>query len=221
MRRRFPCRSSFRRVAVGLSAALTAGSLGATDVAVVGLFPNKALVQIDGGSPRTLSVGQRTAEGIVLIAVERDVATFDIDGKRATIGLTQARVGRSEPSAQSTVIMADLQGHFPAEGQVNGRPMRFLVDTGATYVSLPSADARRLGVDYTKGQPVLMRTASGATRGYLIKLDTVSVGSVTMYGVDAVVLDGDGLSLPLLGMSFLNRMDMRREGNVMTLTKRY
>ena len=209
------------RCAAAFAAALAAGSLGATEVSVVGLFPSKALVQIDGGAPRTLSVGQKTAEGVALIGVDRDAATFDIDGKRATIGLTQARVGRSEASAQSAVIMADLQGHFPADGQVNGRPMRFLVDTGATYVSLPSADARRLGVDYAKGQPVLMRTAGGTARGYLVKLDTVSVGTVTVYGVDAVVLDGDDLSLPLLGMSFLNRMDMRREGNVMTLTKRY
>jgi len=201
--------------------ALAAGGAQATDVTVVGLFPNKALVQIDGGAPRTLSAGQSTAEGVTLIGVEHDAATFEIDGKRATLGLGQARIGRSEPSAQSATITADLQGHFPADAQVNGRPMRFLVDTGATYVSLPSADARRLGIDYAKGQQVLMRTASGGARGYMVKLDTVSVGSVTVYGVDAVVLEGEGLAVPLLGMSFLNRMDMKREGNIMTLTKRY
>jgi aspartyl protease family protein len=211
-------RSSF---VVATVFAFAASGAAATDITVVGLFPNKALVQIDGGAPRTLTVGQKTAESVTLVGVDRDAATFEIDGKRTTIGLGQARIGRSEPSAQSATIMADLQGHFPAEAQVNGRPMRFLVDTGATFVSLPSADARHLGIDYTKGQQVLMRTASGGARGYMIKLDTVSVGGVTVYGVDAVVLEGEGLAVPLLGMSFLNRMDMKREGNVMTLTKRY
>ena len=206
---------------VAAAFAFVAAGVAATDVTVVGLFPNKALVQIDGGAPRTLSAGQRTAEGVTLIGVEHDAATFEIDGKHVTLGLGQARVGRSEPSAQSATIMADLQGHFPADAQVNGRPMRFLVDTGATFVSLPTVDARRLGIDYAKGQQVMMRTASGGARGYMVKLDTVSVGGVTVYGVDAVVLEGEGLAVPLLGMSFLNRMDMKREGSVLTLTKRY
>jgi len=96
-----------------------------------------------------------------------------------------------------------------------------MVDTGATITALPAADARRLGIDVSKGQVVLMRTANGTARGRQVKLDVVSVGGVTLYGVDAVVMDGDGLAFPLLGMSFLNRMDMKREGSVMTLTKRY
>ena len=66
-----------------------------------------------------------------------------------------------------------------------------------------------------------MRTANGYTPGYLVKLDTVSIGGVTIYGVDAVVLEGSGLAHPLLGMSFLNRMNMKREGDIMTLTRRY
>ncbi len=66
-----------------------------------------------------------------------------------------------------------------------------------------------------------MGTANGTTSGYLVKLDTVKVGSVTLHGVDAVVMEGRGLGSPLLGMSFLNRMDMKREGDIMTLTRRY
>ncbi|MCC6197620.1 MAG: TIGR02281 family clan AA aspartic protease [Burkholderiales bacterium] len=194
---------------------------GATDVTVVGLFPNKVVVQVDGGPLRTLTPGQKTPEGVTVVAVDRDSATFEIDGKRSTLRMGQARIARSTPAVESVTLTADLKGHFTADGQVNGRTVHFLVDTGATVIALPSGEAKRLGVDYEKGQKVLMRTANGTGAGYLVKLDSVAVGSVTLYGVEAVVVEGAGLALPLLGMSFLNRMDMKREGNIMTLTKRF
>jgi len=193
----------------------------AADVTVVGIFPNKAVVQIDGGSLRTLAVGQKTAEGVTLLSVDRDSATFDIDGSRATLGLGQARISRTEPVAQSVRLTADLQGHFRTDGQINGRTVAFTVDTGATVIALPSSEATRIGIDYQRGQKVAMRTANGTTGAYLVKLDTVSLGGVTLHGVEAVVVEGNVLAFPLLGMSFLNRMDMKREGDVMTLTRRY
>lgn len=202
-------------------ALLVPPTAAATDVVVSGLMRDKAVVQIDGGALRTLSVGQKTAEGVVLVSVERDSALFEIDGKRVTLGLGQARLARNEAAPHTATLVADLAGHFTAHGQVNGRPMRFMVDTGATVTALPASEARRVGVDASKGQLVLLQTANGTARARLVKLDTVTVGGVTLYGVEAVVMEGDGLHLPLLGMSFLNRMDMKREGNVLTLTKRY
>jgi aspartyl protease family protein len=199
---------------------VSAGASG-MDITISGLFTNKAVVQIDGGPLRTLSVGQKTAEGVVLVSVDRDAATFDIEGKRVTLGLGHARMVSSAPAAQSAVLTADLQGHFSADGQVNGRTVRFVVDTGATLIALPASEARRIAIDYRKGQKIMMGTANGNAPGYLIKLDTVSVGSVMIHGVDAVVIEGAGLSYPLLGMSFLNRMNMNREGDIMTLTRRY
>jgi len=80
---------------------------------------------------------------------------------------------------------------------------------------------RRLGIDYEKGQRAGVRTANGAATGYLVKLDTIGVGSVMLYGIDAIVIEGSGLATPLLGMSFLNRMNMKREGDIMTLTSRF
>lgn len=209
------------RIVLAALATLHAASAGAIDVVVSGLFTNKAVVQVDGGPLRTLAVGQSTPEGVKLVAVERDVAVFEIDGQRTTRGLGQAKLGRAEPSVQSAVLTADLSGHFTAEGSINGKPVRFLVDTGATVTALPAADARRLGIDVAKGDPVLLLTASGTARARRVSLDTVTVGGVTLYGVEAVVMEGEGLNVPLLGMSFLNRMDMKREGSVLTLTKRY
>ena len=193
----------------------------AVDVRVSGLFTNKAVVQIDGGPLQTLSVGQKSAEGVTLVSVERDAATFEIGGKRMTLGMGHARMTTSDPIGESTVLTANVKGHFYVDGQVNARSVRFVVDTGATLVAIPASEARRLSVDYQKGQKALMRTANGNATGYLVKLDTVSVGGITIYGVDAVVMEGNGLGSMLLGMSFLNRMNMKREGDIMTLTKRY
>ena len=209
------------RLVLILAGLLVSPGAGAADVRVSGLFTNKAVVQIDGGPLQTLSVGQKSAEGVVLVSVERDAATFDIEGKRMTLGLGHVRMATSAPTVEFTVLTADVQGHFYTDGQVNGRSVRFVVDTGATLISLPASEARRLSIDYQKGKKALLRTANGNVSGYLIKLDTVSIGSVTIYGVDAVVIESRGLASALLGMSFLNRMNMKREGDIMTLTRRY
>ena len=192
----------------------------AADVKLVGLFPNRAVVQIDGGPLRTLSVGQETPEGVVLISVEADGATFEIDGRRIALGLSHARMKPGEGAA-SAKVTADEYGHFTTMGQVNGLPVRFAVDTGATFIAFHANEARRLGLDYRKGQRVLMDTAAGIAPAYRIKLDTVRVGDIAVNSVDAVVMDSEGPAIALLGMSFLGRMDMKREGEIMTLTKRY
>jgi len=204
-----------------MSGLLATGLASATDITVSGLFTNKAVVQIDGGPLQTLSVGQKTPQGVVLVSVDRDSATFDVDGTRMTLGLGRARMSATPPAAETVSITADTLGHFTADGQVNGQPVRFVVDTGASLVSIPVSEAQRLSLDYQKGQKARMNTANGATTGYLVKLDTVKVGGVTLHGVDAVVIEGTGFGSPLLGMSFLNRMNMKREGDIMTLTRRY
>jgi aspartyl protease family protein len=208
------------RIAPLIAGLLVSTAVAALDVNVVGLFPNKAVVQIDGGALQTLSIGQKTREGIVLVSVQPDGATFDIDGQRMALGLGHARM-KTTTAAAAAMLTADERGHFFADGQVNGIAIRFTVDTGATFISLPASEARRLGLDYRNGQRALMETANGIVPAYRIKLDTVRVGQVSVNNVDAVVMEGETLPVALLGMSFLNRMDMKREGQVMTLTRRY
>ena len=201
--------------------AVSSSLAAAADVTVAGLFPNKALVQIDGGALQTLSVGQRSAEGVLLVSVEGDVATFEVKGKRLAVRLGEARMAASPKANPSAVIYASSGGHFIADGQINGVATRFLVDTGATTVTLPSGLARQLGLDYSRAKRVISITGAGNAPGYGIKLDTVRVGGITLYGVEALVLESDDLPGPLLGMSFLNRVDMKREGDILTLTQRY
>jgi aspartyl protease family protein len=208
-------------IALAASSIAAAGPAAAAEVNVVGLFGNKAVVSINGGQPRTMSVGQKAPEGVALVAVDRETATFEIDGKRRTLRMGQAY---SAPggggSGQRTVLKADAGGHFIADGQVNGGSIRFLVDTGATLIALPAADAKRLGLSYLGAPRGSVNTANGAAVAYKVKLDTVRVGEITINNVDAVVLEG-GLSVALLGMSFLNRTEMKRDGETMVLLKRF
>ena len=192
----------------------------AADVTLVGLIGAKAIVVIDGGAPRTLTPGQKTAEGVVLLSTEKDAASFEIDGKKRTLRMGRAYSAAS-PGKQSVTLNADARGHFVTMGSINGGSVRFLVDTGATFVALPAADAKRLGIDYLQGERGRMQTADGVTIVYRVKLDTVRIGDVAVNSVDAVVGENDAMGVALLGMSFLNRMEMKRDGQSMTLTKRY
>jgi aspartyl protease family protein len=213
-------RDSIAALALGLAAAAPAA---ATDVTVVGLSSSRASVSINGGSPRWLAVGQRSPEGVLLVSVDREQATFEIDGKRRALRMNQAYVAAGAAGgggSGSVTLKADARGHFIADAQVNGGAVRFMVDTGATVVALPAADARRLGINYLKGERGAVRTANGTAAAYKVKLDTVRIGDITLNGIDAVVLEGD-LAIPLLGMSFLSRTEMKRDGETMVLTKRF
>lgn len=194
----------------------------AAEVQVVGLFPGKALVVIDGSKPKMMTPGQSRG-GVRLVSATSDAAVFDIDGKRRTLTTGgQAIIGNySAGNKPSVVLNADSRGHYYAEGNINGVPMRFLVDTGATMVSLGISDARRAGIDYLRGQRGYSDTANGTAVVYRVKLNSVKVGNITINNVDGVVHESSDMPFALLGMSFLNRLDLRHEREQLTMTQRY
>jgi len=194
----------------------------AGEVALIGVIGDKAAVlAVDGGDPRTVKVGQNW-NGVTVVAVEKERATVEIDGKRRVLVLGPHYRGASAaPDRQSATLAADPRGHFFAEASVNDVPMRFVVDTGASVVVLSAADASRLGVDWRQGPRRIIQTANGATAGYLVKLDKVKVGDIELTNVDATVLEQGLGAVGLLGMSFLNRVEMQREGQTMTLIRRF
>ena len=194
----------------------------ATDVKVVGLFPGKAVVVINGSQPRTISVGQKQPEGVTLLSTASNNAVLDIEGKRQTLDLGEhfAAPGSGGNAGNTLKLSSDTLGHFWTVGQINGRSVRFLVDTGASSVALPASAARNMGIDFTKGQRGVSKTAGGDVTVWRISLDAVTIGEMTLYGIDASVFES-GLDVALLGMSFLNRLEMRRDGTHMTLTKRF
>ena len=196
---------------------------GATDVNVVGLTNGMAVVTIDGGKPRTLRAGDVTPEKVKLVSATSESAVFEIAGKRQTLAMGQSiSLGGASSGAQRAAIVSDGKGHFFALAAVNGVSIRFMIDTGATLVTISSTDARRAGVNYLLGERVAVQTANGIVPAYRVKFDTVRLGEIVLNNVDGVVVEGSGLgSSGLLGMSFLNRTEMRRESDTMTLTRRY
>ncbi len=202
------------------AALLSSHAASAADISVIGLFPGKAVLVIDGASPKTYSVGSTLSQGVTLIAADGSSATINDNGKRQKIAIGEYVSARASSGPATTILNADGRGHFIAQGQINGGTIRLLVDTGATMVSLPAADATRLGINYRHGRKGSVNTANGIAPAYLVKLDTIKIGDIELNQVDALVQE-NGLSLPLLGMSFLNRIDMQRSGDQMVLTKRY
>lgn len=189
---------------------------------MVGLFNGKAMVSIDGGKQQMLSAGQSTAQGVKLISADSREAVLEIDGKRKTLGMGQSLsyVSSGGSGKQSVSLTADGRGHFVTLGTINGGSTRFLVDTGATYVALSAAEARRLGIDYQKGERGMMSTANGVVSVYRVTLNTVKIGDVAVNQVQASVHEAP-LDATLLGMSFLNRVEMKREGSTLTLIKKF
>jgi aspartyl protease family protein len=213
---------SFHKL-LAMIAAFAATAAVAADVNVIGLFPGKAVVSINRGAPRTLSVGQRTPEGVLLVSVDSISAVVEIDGKRERLEMGQHFETAEQTGARtSTTLASDERGQFQVDGSINGGHVRFLVDTGATVVAISTADAQRLGIDYRKGRRTVGITADGRrVPSYHVVFDSVTVGDLTLYNIEGSVLEGPGNSYCLLGMSFLGRTEMRREGVNLVLTKRY
>lgn len=177
---------------------------------------------VNGGKPRTVREGETTPEGVKLLAADSAQAVIEVDGMRRTVGLGQAVTGGGPAGDRAGVtLFSDSRGHFIANGQINGTPVQFVVDTGATLLTIPSREAKRIGLYYQGGVQRYASTANGPVPIYLIKLDEVRVGDVLLRNVDAAVQEGDSLPVILLGMSFLNRVEMRQEGSTLTLKKRF
>lgn len=202
---------------------LLSTSTYATNVSVVGLFSGKAIVTINGGKQKLLKAGEKTPEGVKLLSADSNRAVLEIDGKQQSLGLGEGvSTGGVQDSGgkASVTLTADAQGHFITTGSINGSPTRFLVDTGASAISMSSAEAKRLGIAYLNGQKGLSATANGVAQIYRVSLNNVKVGDISLNGVEGIVHES-AMPVVLLGMSFLNRVDMKREGSSMVLTKRF
>ena len=209
---------------LGISLMIATSPAAAQSVTLAGMLGGKALVIVDGSPPKTVAVGE-THKGVRLLATQGDSATFDIAGKKLSmrVGDSPASVGGAgggAPSGDRIVMTAGSGGHFVTPGLINGRTVQLVVDTGATSVSLGVGDAERIGLKYKAGEPVRLATANGTTTGWRLKLDSMRVGDVDVYNVDAVVTPGS-MPFVLLGNSFLTRFQMTRTSDQMVLVKRY
>lgn len=205
---------------LALCALVLPGTTTAQDVGLAGIMGSKAMLMINGGEPQSVPVG-KTLDGVKVLSIQDDQVMVEIGGKKRPLRVGQHAVGVSGGDGSDKIVLtANVQGHFFTTGTVNGTSVRFMVDTGATSIALGPNDARRIGLDLRQGQRGMTSTANGTVVVTRIPLDTVTIAGVTLHNVEAVVLPTD-MPIALLGMSFLNRMEMQRDGSTMTLKRRF
>jgi aspartyl protease family protein len=123
--------------------------------------------------------------------------------------------GYADDGVREVVLQRNKFGHYVTSGQINGKPVTFMLDTGATGVAIPSAVASRLGLQ--RGNAFPTQTANGMSTSYAVTLDTVSVGAVELYDVSAGIAPGLQTKEILLGMSFLKHIEFTQRGDTLIL----
>ena len=216
-----------KRLAVCAALAIACTGAFAQEVALQGMLGGKALLIINGAAPRVLAPGE-TRDGVKLLSTAGDQAVVEIEGKRHTLRVGEApasvgalRGGSGGGNGTKVVLPVGSGGHYFSTGTINGRTVNFMVDTGATYISMSALDAQRLGIDHLKqGQRGQMSTANGAMTVSLVKLDSVRIGDIEVFSVDAVI-GPQAMPFVLLGNSFLSRFQITQGSGQMVLERRY
>jgi aspartyl protease family protein len=193
---------------------LTAAEAWATNVFVSSVTHSHVQVIVNGSLLRTLRVGDTTPEGVRLLEIRGSTAVLEVDRRQVALGLGQSTM------LQAT-LQADRYGQFTTQALVNGVAAAAVIDTGATHVSLNMAQAARMGIDLRGAKRVITHTANGQSYAYTVTLASVQVGDIVLRNVPGSVVEGGERTLPivLIGMSFLQHVEMRRSGAVMTLTR--
>lgn len=195
-------------------------SLASADVQVNALFEGSAYLLVDG-QQKLLRKGE-TFRGVTLLDANPERALIEHEGVRHELNLSsRINANYRENTTREVVIHRDNQLKYMTNAVINGRTMAVLVDTGANLMALSSRHARQLGVRYKEGEPAMVSTASGMARSYRVLLRSVAVGGIVAQLVPAVVVEGDFPTEVLLGMSYLEHVDMQEKDNILTLRARY
>ncbi len=211
--------------AVLLACTVAAGVAQAQpSVTLAGVLGQKALLVISGQAPRALAAGE-SAEGVRVLRVERDQATISIDGQQQVLRLGHAPVAigpgitRASGVGSKVILAGDTRGHFVTAGSINGRPVQFMVDTGASVVAIGKPDADRLGLKTDNAPTVQVNTANGQAQAWLVKLDSIRLGDMELLNVDAAITPA-AMPHVLLGNSVLNRLHMTRTADRLVLERK-
>jgi len=189
-------------------------------VKVMALFPNKAMLQIDGRN-HVLSKGD-IKNGVELIEANPQQAIVIFNGEECILLLGSAVAGsyKKREQHQSRIVRNTL-GSYRSGGLINGQSVEMLVDTGASFISMNREQAKKLGIQFLQtGQAIKVQTASGVVSAWKVNLKKVRVGEIELNNIAGVVVDNPSSPKEvLLGMSFLNRVDIENKNGVMLLKK--
>jgi aspartyl protease family protein len=204
-----------------VAALMSAAAAAHADVSLVGTLKEKALLSVNGGPARTYPVGASLPDGSKLVAVTPGEATIEEGRKRYTVRLGEFAATPAAGGGNTMVLSPDALGHYSVTGEINGVPVHMMLDTGASFVSIPAPLADKMGIDYrNKGRRAFSQTAAGTTAVWIVKLDRVKVGEFEFANVEGSISEA-GLSVILLGNSVLKRLDMKTESGMLTLSKRF
>jgi aspartyl protease family protein len=222
---------------LALLAMMLADDAQATELALSGIVGDRAVIVVDNGPPQLLTVGKSTPNGVRLLSIEGNAAVIEFEGRRQILRLGERVVRQNDTGKPSTgtltseqarkilargveiTIESDASGHFLVDGEINGRGVRFIVDTGASSVSIGYSTAQNLGLDLDDGRRGKSQTAGGVVNIWRVTLRSLKIGGLRFENVDASVMQDD-MPWVLLGMSVLEQMEMRRDGKLMRLKRK-
>lgn len=197
----------------------------ASDIVVMAIFGDTVILKVDGNKHK-LKLGEKTPEGIMLTEVAGDSVELKINGKKNKYPfgghVSFGNVSSSQSENQKDVVAKiwPRNDMYITQGSINNLSVQFMVDTGATWVAMSEAVARRLGINYFRGIKAYAGTASGVAAVYKVTLDKVKVGDIELRYVRAAVIPGYRSNQVLLGNSFLKRVEMTRTKSMMILKKK-
>lgn len=193
----------------------------AANVEVLALFKGAALLKIDGRE-HMLKAGKTSPEGVLLVSATTKEAVVEIRGKRQGLGLSQNISGAYEqPEFREYTVPMNGNGQYMTMASINGHVIEVQVDTGANTIALSRQHADQLGINYQQGQQSRGVTAGGVVNSWSIMLDSVDVGGIAVPNVQASVLDGNFPVKVLLGMTYLQHVEIRKAGDSLHLKQRY
>ncbi len=191
-------------------------------VALSGVLGSKVVLEV-AGQRHILADGESSPEGVQLLTHNHEQATVKIARHTITLHLGAAPIRSSyvdrEPG-KTVKVYKDRHGMYRTVGSINGRVAEFLVDTGATTIAMSTRKASSLGIDFvklSKGQRHPVSTANGLTYAYPVMLDSVSVGGIDAKFVRAMIIEGEATREILLGMSYLERLNVSQQQGTMLL----
>ncbi|HSM27448.1 MAG TPA: aspartyl protease family protein [Thioalkalivibrio sp.] len=209
-------------VALASIAWLFPAHLFAREVIVLGVFPDRALVEVDG-SRKVLIAGDQGTGGLRLLSTDTRRATvwLEIDGVRAEFAAEPTTGARGTPRAKGSArLFLDSRGRYGAPGSINGRAVSFVLDSGRPVLLLPQREAERLRIDTDAAPTVAMQTESGVVFGHRVLLDRVQLGDLHVRSVEGWVVPGDDSRYITLGRSFLDRVTRRQEKGAVVLEEK-
>ncbi len=197
-----------------------AAAAHAQSITFNGMLGDRALLVINGKAS-TVPVGG-SVQGVKLLRLDGDHAQIEVAGKSQSLrlgGSFAVDTSSGGGGGSKIILPTGPGGHFMGTATVNGHPVPFVVDTGATLVAISSDEAQRLGLDYASSRAGGVMTANGVAAARLLTLSSVRVGDVTLSNVEAVVVP-QPMPYMLLGNSFLSRFQMRSDSDGLVLEKK-